>query len=101
VDFAQADASSLYIGSTGQYTVDGGAGASELLEWYETHVGPFWVFLSYDKYTNFGQDTPAHAHLAEYSQIVQMSISSFDYAVVKRGQSNHDLWDVSVSLEEV
>jgi len=83
------------------YTADGGAGGTEMLEWYESHTGPFWVFLSYDKYTNFGTDYLSYLHLPEYSQIVQMYISSFDYSIVKRGRNNYDMWNVSVSLEEV
>lgn len=83
------------------YTVDGGAGGAELLKWYEEHIEPFWVFLSYDKYTNFGINTAAHQRLAEYSQVVQMYFSNFDYSVVKRGSKNFDLWNVNVTLEEV
>lgn len=83
------------------YTVDGGAGGVEMLDWYENHKGPFWVFLSYDKYTNFGDDYLAYVHLGEYSQILQMYISSFDYSIVKRGRLNYDMWNISVSLEEV
>jgi hypothetical protein len=83
------------------YTADMGAGGAEMLKWYEDHKGPFWVFLSYDKYTNFGVGTEAHFHLNEYSQIVQMYISNFDYSVVKRGQSNFDMWNINVTLEEV
>jgi hypothetical protein len=99
-----------------EYTSDGGAGGVEMLDWYEDHKGPFWVFLAYDKYTNFGNDNPARSHLAEYNQIVQMYISNFNYSIVKRGQpfvtgydanglpirsGGHDMWNVSVSLEEV
>jgi hypothetical protein len=84
-----------------QYTVDGGAGGAELLDWYENHTGPFWVLLSYDKYPNFGTDDAARQNLKNYSQVVQMYISSFNYSVVKRGGNNFDMWDVSVSLEEV
>jgi hypothetical protein len=84
-----------------QYTADGGAGAGEMLDWYENHTGPFWVLLSYDKYNNFGEDDAARNHLAEYSDSKQMFISSFTYSVVKRGGNNFDMWDVSVTLEEV
>jgi hypothetical protein len=92
------------------YTADMGAGGAEMLKWYEDHKGPFWVFLSYDKYTNFGVGSPAHNHLNEYNQIVQMYISNFDYSVVKRGgpssipnNSNfgYDMWNINVTLEEV
>lgn len=86
------------------YTTDGGAGGVDLLNWYESHTGPFWVYLAYDKNTNFVDPvTPdsQYERLAEYNQIVQMYISDFSYSVVKRGTSNHDLWNISVSLEEV
>lgn len=82
-----------------QYTTDGGAGGAELLEWYENHKGSFWVYLSYDKYENF--TTNKYAHLPEYSQVIEMFISDFSYTVTKRGGTNYDLWDVTVSLEEV
>ena len=98
-DFNSTGQSSL----TGQneYTADGGAGGVELLEWYETHKGPFWMFLSYDNYRNFGTAESAYLHLSNYSEIVQVYFADFSYDVVKRGRTNHDLWDISVSLEEV
>lgn len=83
-----------------EYTVDGGAGGAELLDWYETHRGPFWMFLAYDKYTNFGSDEAAYGHLRQYNQIVEVYFSKFDYSIQKRGQAM-DLWNISVSLEEV
>jgi hypothetical protein len=89
-----------YLTNT-EYTADGGAGGAEMLKWYQEHKGPFWVFLAYDKYINFGVDKNAHTKLNQYNQIVQMYISSFDYTVVKRGGTNHDLWNVTVGLEEV
>jgi hypothetical protein len=82
------------------YTVDGGAGAVELLDWYETHKGSFWMFLAYDKYNNFGKTEEDMDHLTEYNQIVEVYFSNFTYDVVKRGRDNHDLWNVSVTLEE-
>jgi hypothetical protein len=87
--------------TTGEFTADGGAGGVELLDWYENHTGPFWMFLAYDKYSNFGKDDAAYGHLAQYNQIMQVYITDFNYSVVKRGGSNHDLWNISVSLEEV
>jgi hypothetical protein len=83
------------------YTSDGGAGGEEMLRWYNDNTGPFWVFLAYDRYTNFGDDNDAYTHLGQYNEIVQMYITSFDYSVEKRGGENHDLWNVSVTLEEV
>ena len=84
-----------------EYTADGGAGGGELLDWYENHKGPFWMFLGYDKYKNFKTDENPYAHLGQYNQIIQVYFSDFNYSVVKRGGSSHDLWNVTVSLEEV
>lgn len=87
------------VTTTTEYTADGGAGGVELLEWYEDHPGPFYVYLSYDKYTNFSS-SPFN-HLNQYNQILQVYFSSFDYSIVKRGSTTHDLWNISLSLEEV
>lgn len=84
-----------------QYTADGGAGGAEMLKWYETHKGPFWVMLSYDKYTNFGTENDAWEKLSQYSDAIQMYIADFNYSVVKRGGNNFDMWNISVTLEEV
>ena len=84
-----------------EYTTDGGAGGVEILDWYENHQGPFWVYLAYDKYSNFGKDESAYGHLAQYNQIIEMYFADFNYSVVKRGGSNHDFWNISVTLEEV
>lgn len=82
-------------------TSDGGAGGVDMLNWYENHTGSFWVYLSYDKYTEFEKDGNRYLRLAEYPQAVEVFIASFDYDVVKRGGHNHDLWNVNISLEEV
>ena len=87
--------------TTGEYTSDGGAGGMEILDWYENHKGPFWMFLAYDKYKNFGDNDGAFVNLGKYNQIIQVYFSDFNYSVVKRGGSNHDLWNISVTLEEV
>jgi hypothetical protein len=89
-----------------QYTADGGAGGGEMLDWYENHTGPFWVLLSYDKYANFSDGTisgnnAARQKLTQYSDARQMFISNFNYSIVKRGRNNFDMWNVSVTLEEV
>lgn len=83
------------------YTVDSGAGGSELLDWYENHKGSFWMFLGYDKYKNFEGTENPYNHLTQYNQVIEVYFSNFSYSVVRRGQNNHDLWNVSVSLEEV
>jgi hypothetical protein len=84
-----------------KYTTDGGAGGVEILDWYEKHQGSFWVFLAYDKYSTFGNDDAAYAHLPHYNQIIEMFFSDFSYSVEKRGTSTHDFWNISVTLEEV
>ena len=84
-------------GSTTEYTADGGAGGVELLDWYETHQGPFFMYLAYDKYTNLEEYTG----LNKYNQIIEVYFADFNYSVVKRGATNHDLWNISVTLEEV
>jgi hypothetical protein len=83
-----------------QYTVDGGAGGNELLDWYQNHTGSFYVFLAYDRKSNFAE-SGQYGHLAEYNEVIEMFISSFDYTMVKRSGSNHDFWNISVTLEEV
>jgi hypothetical protein len=90
---------SEYKRSQEEYTADGGAGGVELLDWYENHPGPFWMYLAYDKYSNFNDNK--YQHLAEYNQIIQVYFADFSYTVVKRGGANHDLWNISVTLEEV
>jgi hypothetical protein len=82
-----------------QYTADGGAGGAELLDWYENNTGSFWVYLAYDKPDNFSSNK--YSRLSEYNQVVEMFFSDFSYSVQKRGGSNHDLWNVSLTLEEV
>ena len=82
------------------FTVDGGAGGVELLDWYEKHKGSFWMFLSYDKYNTFGNDSNAKLHLQQYNDVMEVYISNFNYKVSKRGQNTHDFWDVTVTLEE-
>ena len=103
LDVADFNASGLSPrkNTTGEYTSDGGAGGMEILDWYENHKGPFWMFLAYDKYKNFGDNDSAFENLGKYNQIIQVYFSEFNYSVVKRGGSNHDLWNISVTLEEV
>ena len=92
-------------GTSSEFTADGGAGGVEVLDWYEKHQGPFWMYLAYDKYSNFSVDgiktNESFANLGKYNQIVEVYFSDFNYSVVKRGGTNHDLWTISVSLEEV
>jgi len=105
------DGVSDYLRTTNEYTADGGAGGVELLDWYEKHTGSFWMFLAYDKHNNFAPtevDLDAeYKHLNQYNEVIEVYFSEFNYNVVKRGGGSnpgtfgHDLWNISVSLEEV
>lgn len=81
------------------HTTDGGAGGVELLDWYENHQGSFWCYLAYDKYSVFGKDDSAYAHLPQYNQLIEVFFTDFSYTVNKRGP-NLDLWNISIGLEE-
>lgn len=93
------------------YTVDGGAGGVDILNWYENHPGPFWVFLAYDKFRVNGVEN--YNRLSGYNQILKMYFSSFDYNIEKRGGTStgnmwtdnktigFDFWNINLSLEEV
>jgi hypothetical protein len=82
-----------------EYTADGGAGGAELLDWYSSNPGSFYMFLSYDKPQNF--TVGVYQNLDKYSDVMEVFVSDFSYNVIKRGGTNHDLWDISISLEEV
>lgn len=94
-------------GTYSMYTPDGGAGGVDILSWYEQHPGPFYVFLSYDKF-RIG-NTENYNRLQNYNQVLKMFFSSFDYAIEKRGGSwssggastGFDFWNISLALEEV
>lgn len=87
-----------------QHTADGGAGGVELLEWYKTHQGPFWVFLAYDNYRLFTpnpeDDLEVYSKMYEYNERLEMYFADFSYDVEKRGGDTFDLWNISMSLEE-
>lgn len=80
------------------YTADGGAGGADLLNWYENNQGSFWVFLAYDKLTNFDDDK--YNKMNRYNEIIEVFFDDFNYDVVNRGRATHDFWNVSISLEE-
>ena len=90
-----------------EYTADAGAGGVEVLDWYENHAGPFYVFLAYDKYNNASFATGGSVtdssfdYLSIYNDVRLMYFSSFEYSIQKRGASNFDFWNISASLEEV
>lgn len=85
------------------YTTDGGAGGVEIKDWYDSHPGSFWVFLAYDNYKSLGIDelTLGLNTLQRYNEVVEMYITDFSYSVQKRGGSNFDFWNISMTLEEV
>ena len=82
------------------YTTDGGAGGEDMLEWYDSHKGSFWVFLAYDRKGIFSETPEPYDHLGQYNQLIEMFISDFSYSVEKRG-TKFDYWNVSITLEEV
>jgi hypothetical protein len=89
-----------------EFTTDGGAGGVELLDWYKNHTGSFWVYLAYDKYTNF-KDVFETVNVDErfkntdkYNEVIEMFFSDFSYSVQKRSGLNFDFWNVSLTLEE-
>jgi hypothetical protein len=96
---------SPYKNTLGEFTTDGGAGGVAILDWYQSHPGPFWMYLAYDKYSNFktgGEITDASfGHLAQYNQIIEVYFADFNYSVVKRGGSTYDFWNINLTLEEV
>jgi hypothetical protein len=92
---------SVYSGNNlFEYTTDGGAGGAELLNWYNTHTGSFWVYLAYDNYPQFGNEESSYQNLNKYNEIIEVFFSDFNYSVVKRGGTNFDLWNITLSLEE-
>lgn len=93
------NSSGIQTGQVTQYTVDGGAGGVELVDWYRDHPGSFYMFLSYDKYSNFESDR--YNKLTKYADVVCVMFESFSYSVQKRGATNHDLWNISLSVVEV
>ncbi len=105
-DYDPTTGESPYAGQKSlEHTADGGAGGVDLLAWYEDHQGPFWMYLAYDKYTNFKTDgevdNAAYGHLAQYNEIIEVYFADFNYSIQKRGATNFDFWNISVTLEEV
>jgi hypothetical protein len=88
-----------------EFTTDGGAGGVELLDWYKNHKGSFWVYLAYDKYTNFKDvfETPEDERFKntnKYNEVIEVFFADFSYSVEKRSGLNFDFWNVSLTLEE-
>ena len=87
------DGKSLAYKTQDEYTVDGGAGGLDILNWYKDNTGPFWVYLAYDA-------GPLDIHQYKYSQILKMYFKNFTYDIIKRGNNTMDYWNISVGLEE-
>jgi hypothetical protein len=99
----KSDMAGVYGRSSGadqEYTVDGGAGGVDILNWYENHEGSFWVYLAYDRPDNFEGQPNQYGRLTQYNQIVEMFISDITYTVDSRSNNQGDLWNITVSLEE-
>ncbi len=79
------------------FTADGGAGGTDMLQWYYDTIGPMWVFLAYDRFDNT-EGPNQFGMYCNYVERMKMFFSSFNYSVEKRGIS--DFWNVSVTLEE-
>lgn len=92
-------ASGKLTNSIEDYVVDLAAGGVDIIDWYENHQGPFYMLLAYDKYNEFSVNP--YSHLNEYNEVVKVFFSGCESSIVKRGGTNHDFWDISVSLEEV
>jgi hypothetical protein len=95
----QFDNEGTFSESLKSYTVDGGAGGNELLDWYNSHTGSFYMFLSYDNKNVFGTDSNSYQHLGQYQQVLEVFFNDFSYNVKKRSNTL-DFWDVSLSVEE-
>lgn len=89
-----------------KFTVDGGAGGVEMLNWHNGHKGSMWAFFSFD---GIGIELGNETTFRGYARVYEMMITEFDYEIVKRsagfqmGDETYylDLWNVSMSLEEV
>lgn len=95
---SRMNADDSYDPSVYSYTSDGGAGGVDILDWYESHSGSFWVYLAYDKFSNF--DTNKMEKLNEYNEVIEVFFADFGYEIIKRGTSLHDYWSISLALEE-
>lgn len=89
-----------------RFTADGAMGGVEMLKWHNSHKGSMWAFFSFD---GVGVDIGTDATFRGYSRVYEMMITSFEYEV--KGRSSGfalgndtvylDLWNVSMTLEEV
>jgi hypothetical protein len=94
-------------GPVAKFTADGGAGGVEMLNWYDSHPGSFYIFLSFDAAS---VELTGAGVWGGYARVYEVMIDDFSYVPTKRspgypGPGNTmyylDLWNVSMSLEEV
>jgi hypothetical protein len=90
-----------------KFTVDGGAGGAEMLDWWQKHRGSMWAFINIDN--NVDPSIQEIEFINGYSRVYEVICSDFSYDVVGRSGGykvgsdiySLDLWDVSMTLEEV
>lgn len=92
-----------------KFTVDGGAGGVEMLNWHNSRKGSMWAFMSFDGAPS--EDVNPDVIFKGYGRVYEMMITDFDYEVTRRsggfameGTNQKlylDLWNVSMTLEEV
>lgn len=80
------------IGGGDVYIADDASAALDIKQWYETHPGNFYLYLSYDMGAEF--DT-----MDKYVDQRLVYFESFSSSISKRGL--YDFWNIDVSLGEV
>lgn len=90
VTFDQVTGAQVSGGET--YIADSASAALDIKQWYETHPGPFYVYLSYD----LGSETDT---MTKYATMKKMFFESFSGSIPRRGI--YDMWNISISLDEV
>lgn len=83
---------SVYAGKTALTTVDGGWAGGDIKTFHDANDGAFWVKLR--KGTDEAKDITDGT-----IEIVRVMITDFSYDIDKRGPV--DLWNASITLEEV
>lgn len=73
------------------YVADTASSATDLKQWYDTHAGNFYCYLSYD----MGSETDT---MTKYADQKLVFFDSFSSSIKKRGL--YDMWDISISLDE-
>ena len=74
------------------YVADDASSANDIKDWYDTHPGDFYVYLSYD----LGSETDS---MDKYIVELRMFFESASFSIQKRGIV--DMWNINISLDEV